>query len=43
LQDVEGVTGRLSLGPDHVLRRPAFVIRLEGGRTTRLKTYPPGE
>ena len=43
VKDFAGVTGPLSFGKDRILRRPAFVVRVENGQATTLKRYAPEE
>ncbi len=43
LKDFPGLTGSLSFGEDRRLRRPALVVRLEGGRSHMVKRYDPEE
>jgi branched-chain amino acid transport system substrate-binding protein len=37
LKDFPGLTGTLSIDPDHQVHRPAFVVRLESGRWRTIK------
>ena len=41
LKDFPGLTGPLSLTPEHQVRRPALVVRLENGRWRTVKRYEP--
>lgn len=43
VKDFPGVIGPLSFGEDRRLRRPALVVRLEGGRAALVKQYGPDE
>ncbi len=43
LKDFAGVTGPLSFGKDRVIRRPAFVVRVENGQAATVKRYAPEE
>jgi branched-chain amino acid transport system substrate-binding protein len=41
LKDVHGLTGPLSVDPDHQVRRPALVVRMEDGRWRTVKREQP--
>jgi ABC-type branched-subunit amino acid transport system substrate-binding protein len=41
VKDFAGLTGPVTFGPDRILRRPAFILRLEGKATTVLKRSMP--
>jgi branched-chain amino acid transport system substrate-binding protein len=43
LKDFAGLTGPLSFGEDRQLRRPAFVVRVEGGQAKTEKRYGPDD
>jgi ABC-type branched-subunit amino acid transport system substrate-binding protein len=41
MEDFPGLCGPLSFGPDQVLRRPAFVVRLDDGRPVTVRRCLP--
>jgi branched-chain amino acid transport system substrate-binding protein len=41
LENVDGLTGSLTVTKEHTVRRPLFIVRLEEGRTKLVKRYDP--